>query len=109
MPDFTIREATQDDAEQIIAHIKRIGDERTTTSCMEPGEFDMSAEDERQFIAEFAASDTRPCWSPRPLPHRRVELPGQRAAGSQAPAALGISVHKEWRDRGVGTAMMRPS
>jgi len=111
MSAYIIRQATPDDAEQVIAHVKRIADEPNNGIAMSSSaEFTMTVEEEREFLAKAAAADnelylvaeaagaiigTAHCRPPSPR------------FGFRHTASLGISVHRDWRGRGVGTALMQ--
>jgi RimJ/RimL family protein N-acetyltransferase len=106
--DFIIREARPDDAEQMIAFVKRIADEPGISIVLQDGEFTMTVEQERQFIADRQVEDN----SLFLVAEAGGEIIGTltlRGGGRRAihhEAVLGISVKKEWRGQGVGNALM---
>src|SRR3954451_2525818 len=106
--DFTIREAQPDDAEAIIAYMHELSDEPNISVPIAPGEFDMSVEDERAFIQRQLSSDNAifllALHGDKIIGAMNV-TGGKRKAMRHA-AHLGISIHRDWRDKGVGRAMM---
>jgi putative acetyltransferase len=107
--DYVIREATPDDAEQLIERMQRLVEEPGINFIMGPGEFTFTAEEERRFLAERAESDNSVFL---------LALAGDRIIGNlgcdggkrravRHEATIGISVDRDWRNRGVGTALMR--
>ena len=54
---MTVREATPDDAEELVAYVHRLDAEPGSMLPRAPGEFLMTAGDERRLLVEYAASD----------------------------------------------------
>ncbi len=50
--DFIIREATPDDAAQLIGRLHRLAEEPGINITLGPGEFDMTVEQEREWLKE---------------------------------------------------------
>ena|SRR5438874_5432280 len=105
----TIREAKPEDAAKIIAFIQRMTEEPGIGVVTSPGEFNLTVEQEEQFITAHAEADN----SILLVGDAGGEIVavanctgGQRKANRHN-CVLGISVRKEWRDRGLGTAVMR--
>lgn len=106
--EFTIREASPDDAEQMVAHMARIGHELDNNVLLTPGEFKLSVEEEREKIAELADADNA-VWLVAEVDGQIIgvlDCRGGRRAANRHSGGLGISVRKDWRNRGVGTALM---
>ena len=106
--DFIVREGQPDDAEQIIAYIQRISAEPGISIVLEPGEFTLTVEQERQFIADRAAEDNSLFLVAEAM-GQIVGVLGLRGGMRRAvrhETVLGITVAKEWRGRGVGDALM---
>jgi ribosomal protein S18 acetylase RimI-like enzyme len=105
---MNIREARPDDAEQLIAHIKRLIEEPDINIPLAPGEFKLTVEEERQVLANSAAADNT-IFLVAEIDSQIVgELSckgGTRQATRHA-VTLGMSVRKEWRGQGVGSALM---
>lgn len=103
-----IREARPDDAGQLIAYIQRLLAEPGINIPLTPGEFTLSVEEEREFLAKSAAAPN----SIFLLAEVDGEIVGElncKGGTRQATrhtATLGISVRHEWRGQGVGTALM---
>jgi RimJ/RimL family protein N-acetyltransferase len=104
-----IRPATADDAAACIEHARKVIEEFPEYLFYTPGEFDYTPEQERKILADAAASDNS-AFLLAEVDGQIVGLlnyrGGQRQAGRHA-AMLGISVRKDWCDRGVGTALLR--
>jgi RimJ/RimL family protein N-acetyltransferase len=109
MSDFIVREARAEDAEGIIAHIKRVADEPNNGIAMSSAdEFKMTLEEETELIKKAAESDN--------MLMVVAEADGEIIAlancfggdrGYQWTLSLGITVRREWRGRGVGRAVMQ--
>ena len=106
--DFIIRRCLPDDAEQIIAYMSLISAEPGISIVVQAGEFNLTAEQERQFIADRLAEDN----SLFLVADAGGEIVGAlilRGGARRAirhEAVLGITVKKEWRSRGGGDALM---
>jgi RimJ/RimL family protein N-acetyltransferase len=108
-PKFIIREATPDDAAQVIAFMKTIADERDNgTSFSSADEFMFTLEQEQDVLRYHAEADNA-IWLV-------AEADGQIIANANAGGgkrgaygnlSLGITVDKAWRNHGVGTALMQ--
>lgn len=109
-----IREAQVEDAERLIAHITAIADDPTSEILFWPGEFQLTLEEERKWIKTNLDAD-----------HSTVlvaEVPDVDQAGSKIvgvlscaggehcgnhhTTTLGITIHKDWRNQGIGRALM---
>ena len=105
---MTIREAVPADAEQIIAHIQRIAEEPNRTILLGPGEFQLTAAQERDVLAEYAAADNA-VYLVAEVDTRIVGVlscsGGKRQAARHC-ASFGMSVAQEWRNKGVGMALL---
>ncbi len=102
-----IREATPADAEQIIALVQSITNEPDCTIPWSPGEFQITVEQERELLARY--HEAANCL------YLVAEVEGQivgilsceggtRQARRHC-ASSGMSVAKEWRNKGIGTAL----
>jgi RimJ/RimL family protein N-acetyltransferase len=115
VPEFVIREAVVEDATAIIAYMKRITSEPDNGLLYEPGEFDWSLEQEQAFIqaqmdAEngvmlVAETDQSPESGKTII--GIVNCGGGPRRANRHTVSLGISVKLEWRNQGVGTALMQ--
>ncbi len=103
-----IRESTPADAEQMISHVQRLAEEPDVDTLIGPGEFNLTVEEERQILAEYAAADNA-VFLVAEADGQIVGVlncrGGKRRAVRHA-VSLGISVAREWRGRGVGKALM---
>ena len=105
---FVIRTAEPRDAAAMLAYIRVVAAE-TEFFVLEPDEFPATEELERQWIQEHldhpgqivllaeASGSVIGNVSFESGPHRRIAHRGN----------LGISVFKEWRGKGIGTALLR--
>jgi RimJ/RimL family protein N-acetyltransferase len=110
MPNYTIREAVPADARQLLAHLKRITAEPDSNIALTADEAArMSVEDEIHWIRNFQKTDNSVLLV--------AEADGQIVGvldcnGGQRQllrhvGVIGIVVHPDWRDKGVGTALMQ--
>ncbi len=108
MQRVVIREAVPGDAEQIIAHMQSMSHEPSNTIITGPGEFTVTVEEERVLIEEYAQTPNAVMLVAE-ADGKIICLSdcrgGKRRAVRHA-ARLGISVHQDWRDQGVGSATM---
>lgn len=106
---FRVRPAVPDDAAALIAHVNRICAEPSVFIPMAPGEFNHTVEEEAKLLADVAAS-ANSVFLVAEAGGEVVGLlncfGGKRRATRHA-ATLGISVRRDWRGRGVGTALLR--
>ena len=109
---WSVRAALPGDAASIIALVSAVIAEPVNNLLTEPGEFTMTEEQERAFLAEQAI---RPNWSAfvavtDERPARVVGLvtaDGKQRRAVRHCASVGLSVAREWRRQGVGEALMR--
>lgn len=105
---ITIREARPEDAEQIIAYIQTLAEEPDIDLPMSPGEFNPPVEDERRFIQSHADADNSILLVAEAAGQIIAVMNctgGQRRATRHA-ARLGISIHKDYRNQGLGNRLM---
>lgn len=103
-----IREAQPTDAEQVIAYVQRLAEEPDIYIVLSPGEFNLSLEEEKQFIADLAASINSTFLVAEVGDQIIATLicqGGHRRAMRHA-AIMSISVAKEWRGQGIGGRLM---
>ena len=78
------------------------------TPQLAPGEFNLTVEEEQKILADFAAADNS-VFLVAEINGQIVGVltckGGTRQAMHHA-ATIGISVHKDWRNRGIGHALM---
>lgn len=105
---FSIRRAVADDAERMIAHVHHMAVEAPQFLPIEPGEFQMTVEEERKLLDTVNASDN----SAFLIAEAAGEIVGvlnyfggKRNALRHA-ATLGLSVRFAWQNHGVGTALL---
>jgi RimJ/RimL family protein N-acetyltransferase len=102
------RLATPDDAEQLIAHVQRLLHEPDRDVPLEPGEFTLTVEQERQVLAEYAATPNAVFLVAEADGAIVGELncKGSPRQALRHAVTLGISVRQEWRGQGVGSQLM---
>ena len=109
MADYIIREATPEDSEQVIIHNDSIANEPHNGITRGAGE-GISLEDERAYLKASLASDNS-LFLVAVQPTGKVigvaGLQGGRRRATRHSGAVGISVDREWRDKGVGSALLR--
>ena len=107
-PDFIVREATPADAAAVIAAAQAVFNEPGVMVLTSPGEFHPTLAEEEQLLADRQAADN----SVFLIAVAGAEVVGMlgctggRRQGNRHTALLGMSVRREWRDRGVGSALM---
>jgi ribosomal protein S18 acetylase RimI-like enzyme len=103
-----IREARPEDAGEIVEYITRLAAEPDVDIILSPGEFTLTADQEGEILADFAASDNS-IYLVAEAEGTIVGIlsckGGARRAVRHA-ATLSMSVAREWRDRGIGGQLM---
>ena len=103
-----IREARAADAARIIAYLQGLAEEPDINIPAAPGEFDIAVEEEEEFIRGHAEADN----SILIVAEAGEQIIGvMNITGGQRKAMrhggrLGISVHRDWRGRGIGGRML---
>jgi RimJ/RimL family protein N-acetyltransferase len=118
-----IREARPEDAERLIAHITAIADDPTSEILLWPGEFQLTLDEERKWIKTNLDADHSTVLvaevpdvetAARLLPSSRaaativgvLSCAGGEHRGNHHTTTLGITIHKDWRNQGVGRKLM---
>ena len=110
MTAFFVREATPDDAAAIIAHVRRVADEPNNgIAIASASEFTYTEDEERALIAKIAEADNRLMIVAEAEADAAIIgvascNPGE--GGYRHTLSLGITVNRDWRNQGVGRAMM---
>jgi RimJ/RimL family protein N-acetyltransferase len=106
---YTIRRATADDAADILAHLEIVRAEPGIHLITQPGESTFTVEDEQRFITAINNSDNSifliALDSENTIIGEAHFRGGERRLVRHT-ATLGISVLREWRGKGVGTALL---
>lgn len=103
-----VREAVPGDAEELVAYIHRLDAEPDPMIPRAPGEFLMTVEGERALLAEYAASDNS-LYLVAEMDGRLVgslSCTGGKRRATRHNAGFGMSVAPEWRNKGIGTALL---
>jgi RimJ/RimL family protein N-acetyltransferase len=106
---YVIREATPDDAAGIIAHMEMIAAEPDNGITQSPGEM-RTLEEQRKVLMDDARADNAiflVAVSDSGEIIGVANFRGGKRLSTRHTGGLGITVHRDWRDHGVGTAMMQ--
>ncbi|MDQ3929987.1 MAG: GNAT family N-acetyltransferase [Chloroflexota bacterium] len=103
-----IREARPDDAAQMIAHMQTLAEEPDSMIVTGPGEFTLTVEEERAILEADAKSDNSVFMVAEANGQiiGLLDCSGGKRKANRHSTYLGISIRKEWRGQGVGTALM---
>jgi RimJ/RimL family protein N-acetyltransferase len=108
MSQVTIRKAVPDDAERLLAYFRQVLEEPDIDLLTSPGEFNYTIDDERKLVDERARSDNS-VFLLAEVDGQIIGLlgcEGGKRRKVRHVTVLGMSVRKDWRDRGVGKALM---
>jgi RimJ/RimL family protein N-acetyltransferase len=106
--EFIIRDATPDDAEQLIAHVKHMAVEAAQWLPMQPDEFQISVEEEREILAKAAVSQNS-LFLVAEVDGMIVGVlnySGGKRQATRHVATFGMAVRAAWQCRGIGTALL---
>jgi RimJ/RimL family protein N-acetyltransferase len=109
MVDVVIREARPDDAEGMVSYMKLLSDEPDNYIGFEAGEFNVTVEEERDLLESTATSDNS-VFIVAEADGEVVgigNITGGRRRGARHNGTIGVSLHPDYRDQGLGTRMMR--
>jgi RimJ/RimL family protein N-acetyltransferase len=105
----TIREATPLDAMRVLGYVRLVLGEPEIDFILSPEEFHLTVEQERLVLDRYHSLDN--CVYFIALADEMVvgalHCQGGSLRAQRHLSRLAISVHPDWRDRGVGTALMR--
>lgn len=104
-----IREAKPDDAAQMIAHMQTLAEEPDRMIVTGPGEFNRTVEEERAILEAGAKSDNSVFMVAEANGQiiGLLDCSGGKRKANRHSTSLGMSIRKEWREQGVGTALMQ--
>jgi RimJ/RimL family protein N-acetyltransferase len=105
---MTIREAVPGDAEELVAYIHRLDSEPDSMIPRGPGEFLVTVEQERALLTEYAASDNAVYLVAEADGHvvGCLSCTGGKRRATRHNADFGMSVAPEWRNKGIGMALL---
>lgn len=108
MSEVTIREAQPSDAGALLAFVRQTLAEPGLDIAVRPDEFDLSVEEEERILADCVASENSIMLLAEVGSSivGQLGLRGSRRRALRHAAELGMMVSREWRDQGVGTALM---
>lgn len=106
--DWTIREARPEDAAGIIDYLKTLADEPNNGTSFTSSAQVVSLEEERKFIQDYAENPNG-LMLVAATPTQIVAVSNVRAGRRMffCNATLGVSVHSNWRRKGIGRALMQ--
>jgi RimJ/RimL family protein N-acetyltransferase len=110
MPAYHVREARPEDAAAIIAHVRQVADEPNNgISISSADEFQVTEEKEIEWTKEAAAADNALMLVAEATDGQIIGVAHCRGGkgGYYHTLDLGITVKQNWRNQGVGTAMMQ--
>lgn len=113
MPEYRIREATEDDAGQLIAYLVELSGEPDIPLPLTPGSVNLTLEQEREYLRSHI--------EPENSIYLVAEVDGEIVGSVDCTAddsaltrdmtrhcvEIGVSVRRPWRDRGIGTALLQ--
>ncbi len=108
MEGVLIREATPSDADQLIAYVSELANESDIYIALSPGEFRFTPAEEREILEQYASSEN----SIFLVAEFNGEIIGNlncrggSRKATQHLATLGMSVSREWRNKGVGSLLL---
>ena len=106
--DFFIREAEPDDAGQILEFLKELYGEPGILLNTQPDEFDLTVEDELQFITRLK-QQSNSLFLVATIEGKIIGIltcKGGNRSVNYHDTQLGIVIHQEWRSRGAGNTLM---
>lgn len=106
---FTIREAREEDAEEMLACIQRLIAEPYKNIPWYPDEFSRTLDDQRQMIRRFA-QETNSLYLVAVGDGQiigEINCKGGERRATRHIALIGIFVDAAWRGKGVGSALMK--
>jgi RimJ/RimL family protein N-acetyltransferase len=109
MADYVVREARPEDAAAIIAHVKRVADEPNNgISISSAAEFTYTEDEEVAIIEKYTQADNA-LMLVAEASGQIIGVANCRGGdgGYYQTLGLGLTVHRDWRDRGIGSAMLR--
>lgn len=109
MEGYIIREATPDDAEAILVHNEIITNLPNNGIIRGPGE-NMTLDEERAYLAASLAADNSIMLIAVTPSGEVIGLSGFHGGKRRAvrhAGSFGIAINPEWRDKGVGTALIQ--
>jgi RimJ/RimL family protein N-acetyltransferase len=103
-----IRRAVPDDAAALIAYVKEVCAQADVDLHLQPDEFTYTIEEERRFLQDAASSDNS-VFLVAEADGRIVGIcnaGGNKRRATRHAVTIGITVHRDYRDRGIGTALL---
>jgi RimJ/RimL family protein N-acetyltransferase len=103
-----VREACPADAARLVHYVERLAAEPGVLIGLSPGEFDLSVEQEKQLLADYAATDNA-CYLVAESEGEIIgalSLKGGLRRAVRHAATLSMSVERDWRGQGVGSLLL---
>jgi RimJ/RimL family protein N-acetyltransferase len=105
---LTIREATRADAESIIIYVQRLIEEPNIGIPLAPEEFNPTLEEEQKTLSDYAVSDNS-IFLVAEVDGQIIgvlECKGGKRKATRHVVTLAMSIHKDWRNQGIGSVLM---
>ena len=109
MSNYAIRAIVVSDAQRLVSYLQELAREPGIPLPFGPEGFTLTVEEEEAFIEDFNRNDRNLFLLAEADEEIISVLSCRHTAGTltEHETVLGISVHREWRNRGVGRAMMK--
>lgn len=107
--DPVIRTARPEDAGQLLAHLRSLSEEKDIDIPLSPGEVKLTLDEELQVITDYANSENSLFLvaEVNGAIVGEVTCKGGRLKALYHTTVLGMSVHRAWRGKGIGNALMQ--
>ncbi len=109
MSDVIIREARAEDAKKVIAYMQLVSAEPNNNILYEEGEFNFTVEEEQRILRDVAASENS-VFVVADADGEVVgiaNIAGGRRRAARCSGTIGITLHPDYRDQGIGTRLMQ--
>src|SRR4051812_28241940 len=108
IPNLEIRKATPEDAAALIEHVNRVAEE-SPFILLAPGEFEMTLEKERDYLADIAKTDNS-AFFVATIDGQVIGVlncNGGKRRSIRHAAILGVSIRQCWCGQGIGRRLMQ--
>lgn len=106
--DFIVREAKLADAKQLICYVRELAEEPDVDILLSPGEFKFTSAQEQKVIKEYADAKNSIMLVAETTGKiiGALHCKGGEYEVIRHRVTLGMSVRKDWRNKGVGTELL---
>ncbi len=107
--DISIREARPEDAAGLIAFVNGLAEEPGIHIALNPGEFYLTVDQERQILAEYAEAENSIFLvaDAAGTIAGNLNLRGGHRQANRHVCTLGMAVEKDWRRQGIGSLLLK--